>query len=55
MKEHFKRVYLTPKVELIEARVEKGFAGSGTADPQTSRANEALTASGNSYGGDDFD
>lgn len=25
-----KKVYVEPKVELLEARVEKGFAGSGT-------------------------
>ena len=28
-----KREYSTPMVELLEARVEKGFAGSGS-DPQ---------------------
>ena len=43
-------------VELIDARVEKGFAGSGAAEePQTRGANEALTAGSDSYGGNDFD
>ena len=43
-------------VELIEARVEKGFQTSGASDqPQTQNANESLTFSGNSYSGNDFD
>ena len=55
MKENFKREYDAPMVELIEARVEKGFQTSGAApEPQTTGANEGLTA-GNSYTGNDFD
>lgn len=51
-----KREYDAPMVELIDARVEKGFQTSGASDqPQTQSANEALTFSGNSYGGNDFD
>ena len=45
-------------VELIVARVEKGFAGSGELEPQpqgTSGTTEGLTGSGTSYGGSDFD
>lgn len=50
-----KKEYNAPMVELIEARVEKGFQASGTAaEPQTTGANEALTA-GSSYSGNDFD
>ena len=42
-------------VELIEARVEKGFQTSDAApEPQTTGANEGLTA-GSSYTGNDFD
>lgn len=51
-----KREYDAPMVELIEARVEKGFQMSGAAtDPLSRGTNEALTASDNSYGGNDFD
>ena len=43
-------------VELIEARVEKGFQTSGgAAEPQTTGGTEGLTNSGSSYGGTDFD
>ena len=56
MKENFKKEYDAPMVELIEARVEKGFQVSGAAEePQTRGANEALTAGSDSYGGSDFD
>ena len=56
MKEKLKKEYDTPMVELIEARVEKGFQMSGAAaDPQTTGANEALTAGSDSYSGSDFD
>jgi hypothetical protein len=44
-------------VELIEARVERGFAGSGSSDPQplgTNGSTEGLTG-GASYSGSDFD
>ena len=29
-----KKEYQTPMVELMEARVERGFAGSGNTEPQ---------------------
>ena len=52
-----KKEYDAPMVELIEARVEKGFQTSGgaTPEPQTAGSTEGLTNSGNSYGGSDFD
>ena len=55
MKEKLKQEYDAPMVELIEARVEKGFQASGTApEPQTAGSTEGLT-SGGSYTGNDFD
>ena len=51
-----KREYDAPMVEVIDARVEKGFQASGAAaEPQTRGANEALTEGSDSYGGNDFD
>lgn len=50
-----KQEYDAPMVELIEARVERGFQMSGAAEPQTTGGTEALTNSGASYGGSDFD
>ena len=57
MKKNFKREYDAPMVELIEARVEKGFQMSGSADPeaQTAGSTEGLTAGSDSYNGNDFD
>ena len=57
MKENFKKEYDAPMVELIEARVEKGFQASGSIapDPQTAGSTEGLNNSGASYGGNDFD
>jgi hypothetical protein len=57
MTKNNKREYDAPMVELIEARVEKGFQTSGgaTPEPQTAGSTEGLTNSGNSYGGSDFD
>ena len=52
-----KKEYQTPMVELMEARVERGFAGSGSTAPQplgTNGSTEGLT-SGASYTGSDFD
>jgi len=52
-----KKEYQTPMVELMEARVERGFAGSGNTDPQplgTSGSTESLTG-GATYTGNDFD
>ena len=56
MKEHFKKEYAAPMVELIEARVEKGFQSSGSIapEPQTAGSTEGLTEGG-SYTGNDFD
>ena len=54
MKEN-KRKYEIPMVELIEARVEKGFQGSATADGLRGSSTEGLTDSGNSFDGNDFD
>ena len=57
MQKHKKKEYQTPMVELMEARVERGFAGSGT-EPQpqgTNGTTEGLTGSSNSYTGSDFD
>ena len=56
MIESNKRKYDAPMVDLIDARVEKGFQASGTAiEPQTAGSTESLTAGSNSYGGNDFD
>ncbi len=33
MKEMNKKNYMSPMVEILNARVEKGFAGSGSTDP----------------------
>lgn len=56
MKENFKREYDAPMVELIEARVERGFQASGSIapEPQTAGSTEGLTAGG-SYTGNNFD
>ena len=58
MKENFKKEYDAPMVELMEARVERGFQGSGlTPEPQpnTTGSTEGLTAGNDSYSGIDFD
>jgi hypothetical protein len=56
MRERIKKGYDAPMVELIEARVEKGFQTSGAAtEPQPAGSTEGLTAGANSYGGSDFD
>jgi hypothetical protein len=56
MTKNTKKEYDAPMVELIEARVEKGFQGSGSTapEPQTAGSTEGLTAGG-SYTGNDFD
>ena len=56
VKENNKKEYDAPMVELIEARVEKGFqmSGSITPEPQTAGSTEGLTAGG-SHTGNDFD
>ena len=55
MIEKQKQGYDSPMVELIEARVEKGFQMSGAAEPQTTGGTEGLTNSGANFGGNDFD
>ena len=56
MTENNKREYDAPMVELIEARVEKGFQVSGgSAEPHARGANEALSAGSGSFTGNDFD
>lgn len=57
MKENTKKEYDAPMVELIEARVEKGFQGSGAATEGALGASgtEGVTNSGNSYGDGAFD
>ena len=56
MTENRKMEYETPMVDLLKARVEKGFqlTGADADAPQSRTANEALTYSGESYGGNDF-
>lgn len=56
MKENKKMEYDAPKVELLNVRVEKGFAGSDmTPQTNTSGSTEGLTGSGQSLNGNDFD
>ena len=51
MKENKKKQYLTPMVERLEARVERGFEGSLA----PTGSNEDLISSGEVHGGSDFD
>lgn len=53
MKEIQKKEYDTPMVEVLRARVEKGFEMSSMIAP--TGANEALVSSGEAHGGSDFD
>ncbi len=56
MEQTKKQEYETPQVEMLNARVEKGFAGSGmTPQTNTSGSTEELTSSGQSLNGNDFD
>ncbi|MBR3725072.1 MAG: hypothetical protein IKN11_06765 [Bacteroidales bacterium] len=50
MKENQKKEYDTPMVEVLRARVEKGFEMSAVTGN-----NEALVSSGEAHGGSDFD
>ena len=52
MKENMKKEYDTAMVEVLRARVEKGFQVSNI-DPTGS--NEDLISSGEVHGGSDFD
>ena len=49
MKESFKKEYYAPMVELIEARVEKGFQTSMTEEQMRSSNMEGVTGSGHNY------
>ena len=59
MKEMNKKNYMSPMVEILNARVEKGFAGSGSTDPHSSvpGALEGVDINGddNNTDGSDFD
>ncbi len=50
MKENLKKEYFAPMVEILNARVEKGFQLSATTG-----SNEELVSSGESHDGSDFD
>lgn len=52
-----KKEYQSPMVELMEARVERGFAGSGNTESQsmgTNRPLEGLSQNGSGHGNGDF-
>ena len=53
MKENQKKEYDTPMVEVLRARVEKGFQISG--ELNLTGSNEDLINSGEVHGGSDFD
>jgi len=54
MTQNNKRDYTTPTVEVLAARVERGFQASGTELLPTG-SNENLISSGEVHGGSDFD
>ena len=51
MKENLKKEYFAPMVEILNARVERGFEGSLAPTGST----EDLISSGEVHGGRDFD
>ena len=51
MTENSKKMYTTPMVEVLDARVERGFEGSLA----PTGSNEDLISSGEVHGGSDFD
>ena len=51
MKENLKKEYFAPMVEILNARVERGFEGSLA----PTGTNEDLISSGEVHGGSDFD
>ncbi|MBQ3982990.1 MAG: hypothetical protein II633_04380 [Bacteroidales bacterium] len=53
MKENLKKEYYAPMVEVLNARVEKGFQASGELLPTGDTEN--LVSSGESHDGSDFD
>jgi len=51
-----KKVYMVPMLEVMNARVEKGFAGSGDAlVSNTETVDPTTNPSGNSHGGLEMD
>lgn len=55
MKENLKKEYFAPMVEILNARVEKGFQASGSGELLPSGTNENLISSGETHDGSDFD
>ena len=55
MKEVKKMEYFAPQVEVLNARVEKGFQMSGDPMATGNGTTEELANSGEVHGGDDFD
>lgn len=54
--ENSKKVYMTPMLEVMNARVEKGFAGSGDSLVDTETVNPTENpGTGNSHTGLDLD
>ena len=51
MKENLKKEYFAPMVEILNARVDRGFEGSLA----PTGSNEDLISSGEVHGGSDFD
>ena len=51
MQENLKKEYFAPMVEILNARVERGFEGSLA----PTGSNEDLISSGEVHGGSDFD
>ena len=54
MTQNNKQEYTTPMVEVLAARVERGFQASGT-ELLPSGSNESMVSSGEVHGGSDFD
>ena len=54
MTQQSKREYASPTVEVLKARVERGFQVSGEGVTPTG-SNEDLISSGEVHGGSDFD
>ena len=54
MTQNNKQEYATPMVEVLAARVERGFQASGT-ELLPSGSNESMVSSGEVHGGSDFD
>lgn len=54
MKENLKKEYKSPMVEILNARVEKGFQVSG-GELLPTGTNENLISSGETHDGSDFD